>query len=127
MSLIKNSFFSFLGSILIPKKTKRLVFLTSLLGRLVDSHNPSIETMHKLNNLLGLCTVEDAMKLPLSFSGSIWSNKTPEELIIDPYSLSRTVNSIIDVSPKWLRYADTEAMVHDIETILKNYKSMETA
>ena len=126
MSLFNNRFFSYLIRLLIPTRTKRLVFLTSLVSQLVEKHNPTQETLHKLNALMNICTLEDSMRLPVTLSDAIWSNKTPVTLMVDIDSTKISASNIINKSPRWLKYGKNEDMVKDIETILNNYKELST-
>ena len=117
----------------LPNRIKRLTFLASLAAVAKNTKEPNQEMIQKLNNLLGLASTGDAaLKLPISVSSLIWSNK--DVVGGDIYLLSNSNNSapynlesaerIVAALPTWFLYDEKENIVHDILELFTSCEEM---
>jgi hypothetical protein len=121
-----------MSSILLPTRTKRLVFISSLTARFNGSNAVDKETMHKLNQMMKLCANEKAMELPILLGNVIWQGKTSSELCngdvckteITTSNVKDMVTSIITVMPKWMKYGENGQIEKDVEQFLLNSKTL---
>lgn len=117
----------------LPNRMKRLTFLASLAAVAKNTEEPNQEMIQKLNNLLGLASTGDAaLKLPISVSSLIWSNK--DIVVGDIYLLSKShdgapyvlesAERIVNALPTWFLYDNKENIVHDILELFTSCEEM---
>ena len=74
LSAMGGKLCSFLGCGL-PSRTKRLILVTSLTARVKNDPDLDRATLKRLNELLDLCSSENAMRLPAHLSSVIWNGE----------------------------------------------------
>ena len=113
----------------LSNKTKRLVYLSSLMASVNDTQVLDLEVMNKLNKILKLVSVKlDAMSLPVHLSGVIWKYKhlcTAEFQSFRECSLNGTcatvqIRKLVETTPQWFRYASFDEIVQDLETLFSS-------
>lgn len=116
----------YLLGLILPRRGKRIILLTTLHARLVRDGVFHEETMCKLNASLHLASSEKALALPASIYGSVWSAEQLKAIMkeIDGnydgetcllYSDARRVGeSIIELTPRWLKYDNPDEMLNDV-------------
>jgi hypothetical protein len=112
---------------ILPRRTKRLVFLSSLSGKLAGSVEMDRESRQRLQANFGLCVDPDAVALPLAYNEKIWANRPIESLVCPIYlsstlteqELTRTARKIVVLMPCWLVYGQTKKIVEDVRELLQ--------
>lgn len=127
--MFKRFFIGLLDEML-PKKTKRQVFLISFAALLKGATTYDRETFQKLNRVLDLAEGGDAKALAPGaiLSRVIWNGKTPIEVCGEDVKagsftadrLARVVGSILSFMPKFLMYGDTQEIEKDVSVILQD-------
>lgn len=102
----------------IPNRTKRLIMLSSLCPVVADEGELTDEYMTLLNTQLSLCREEEALKLPLSMSHSIWKD-LPDEVQAKGKDPEFLVYRIMAVLPEWLRYDKDNVILEELQSLLR--------
>lgn len=111
---------------MLPGRTKRMIFMTSLAGIAKGTDKADQRFMQKVNNLLQLSTFSDgALKLPIHISSIIWSNKQLLEREIHTLTECTEVDEraeqcakrIVESTPTWLLGPNPNAAIKDILTL----------
>ena len=139
MSTLKRNFVQWFFQMLmlhLPRRTKRMIFLTSLTALIKNTTSLSNETLHRLNELMGLAYEEKAMLLPAQYCSGIWCGKTFCEVCQKDISQSKSlstetlyemVNHVYESMPQWLRYARDIDIQGDIARLLDNREKLLSA
>ena len=126
----------FLGQVL-PKRMKRLIFVSSFIAHIKNSTNPDKELLSKINKLLLLSSNDDALLLPVQLHQQIWQKVVLKDVLTDKnieiddisqiasYSFKkpqiRTLSEeIIRVIPNWLLYGSKTQIRSDLICIFQN-------
>lgn len=115
-ALCSDLFYEILETV-IPNRTKRLIMISSLCP-VVAKKDLNDEYLALLNTQLSLCREEDALKLPLTMSQSIWS-KVPiedEEIEKNP---GQVAQRIVTNVPEWLKYDKDTVILDEIQSLLR--------
>jgi len=134
-----------LGKVL-PRKTKRLILISTIIGGIKNIDNPSKTFLKKINELLHVSTIDEAMALPMVFGKKMWRDKLPDNFFfyylkkpalnidevghkeLKPAEVRIAANTIIKSSPGWLRYDSNRVMRSDVVNVLSSLpKILETA
>lgn len=111
---------------ILPRRIKRLIFISSLSGKVSGAIEMDRETRLRLQQSFGLCKDPDAVALPLAYNDKIWANR-PIETLVCPVRLStplteqeitRTARQIVALMPCWLVYGQTMKIVEDVRELL---------
>lgn len=115
-----------IGEVL-PRKIKRLIYLSSVIAVLDDIKNPSSEITRKLNLLLGLSKDDAAIILPMYINSFIWGDvirSHPQEFNTYQTKLKSEQMNFDDVveffcrnTPAWLSYGSIELLKRDLKTV----------
>ena len=118
---------------LLPRRTKRLLFLSALSGKVIDvlptRHDAAPvppETLVKLQEFFNLCKDPSAIELPMALSGKIWGKRPIDELVCPLYlgfddsfvRATRTARQIVAIMPCWLVYGRTRAIIDDVRQLI---------
>lgn len=117
----------------LSRHSKRMLFVTSLYYKLIDTDTISKDSLEQLNKALRVADNVDSMEFPAMIHNWIWD----EELIscfyktIDLHkdSLAFTKESLEDllkVIPQWLWYGRQDDMLSDINLLLSNTYGVKT-
>lgn len=117
----------------VPRKFKRLVFLSSILGIIDDIKNPTDEIISKLNEILSLAHDKKALMLPIYIHSFIWKGvmepamEKDQQLVdsirnvvggvIDEDSKNYLIDFFITHSPEWLRYGSIDLIKKELNTL----------
>lgn len=116
----------YLLGLILPNRGKRLIMLTSLHARLVRDGVFHNETLSKLNQSLYLASSEKALELPASVYNQVWDAEKVKTILTEIdgkydgetcllYEDAKKVSqSIITLTPAWLRYDTEEGMLRDV-------------
>ena len=130
LSAMGGKLCSFLGCGL-PSRTKRLILVTSLTARVKNDPDLDRATLKRLNELLDLCSSENAMRLPAHLSSVIWNGESVasiqpalvgKEQIADK-KVSELVLYFKQSIPLWLRYDDAE-VESDLRQLFRNHNGV---
>lgn len=115
-----NFFCDILESVL-PARTKRVITIISLCGKIINKLKIDKEYLSLLNTYMLLSREEDALKLPIYFSDTIWHHVPAKALVdeIDEEKIHKVALEIVESIPPWLRYARDIVIVNDVESLLK--------
>lgn len=111
----------------LPRRIKRLVFISSLSGKVSGVVEMDRETRLRLQTNFGLCKDPDAVALPLAYNNKIWANRPIENLVcpirlsspLSEQELTRTARQIVVLMPCWLVYGQTKKIVEDVRELLE--------
>lgn len=118
-----------------PKRIKRLLFVSSLLGLLDDAERTDKEMTVKLNSLLKVAHNHEALLFPIAVKSLIWNKLIKEpNLTIEgtEYSIfdfkkiknvdrnyDLLISFILTQMPIWLVYGSKNLMHHDLQMLLE--------
>lgn len=120
----------------LPKKTKRLIFISTFIGCAKEVNNPSKEMLSKINETLKVSSVDEAIGLPMIFGLKLWNEKLPEGIYLQSLKnpiveikelknktfssaeLRVTANTILSHCPRWLVYDSKRIMRNDVTMML---------
>ena len=113
-------------------RIKRMIFLSSLLGFTKCKDLPSIDTIIKINEVLGLAHDVEAIKLPIFIRTWLWNHEFDEEITVSNRRIllsqfydiqlsrnefERLADYIISKAPDWLIYAGKDTICNDLESL----------
>lgn len=112
---------------MLPRKTKRQIFLVSFAALLKGATSYDRETFQKLNRVLTLSESTDtALAVPVMLSRVIWMGKDACEICnanicegnFTADRVKEVATSLLNSMPAWLTYGRNEDMEKDIAVIL---------
>lgn len=115
----------YLLGVILPTRSKRLMFLASLAARLVRDGVFNTETMQKLNGSLQLARSEKALQLPQTVCAIIWDADTSQKIFSEIHGdyagdscllfedAQQVCRRAVELTPAWLRYGSAEEMMRD--------------
>lgn len=113
-------------------RIKRMIFLSSLLGFTKPKDLLSIDTIIKINEVLGLAHDVEAIRLPMFIRTWVWDHEFNEEIPVNNRSVMLSQfydvqltridfgllsDYIISKAPDWLIYAGKDVICRDIESL----------
>ena len=120
----------------LPKRIKRMIFLSSLGSNIKGVDKPDLRVIKKLNEILMLSSNPNALKFPIAINSKIWGNTNLEYVddirhicpdFVDSgfkhlsKSQSRRVSNVfINRAPSYLLYESNTNMRRDIELLMSN-------
>lgn len=122
-----NRFIQYLVNRL-PSHLKRIIFLASITAAAKNVSETDNEFIDKLNSLMQLSnTGNNALKLPIYINRLIWKHreyiqKDLDTLVCptsDDQSKQACVDRIDQLTPTWLKYADRETIVGDLNKLFR--------
>lgn len=133
---------SLLGKML-PKRAKRMIFVSSFLAHIQNNCQSNKTLLSKLNMLMKLSSDDNALDLPMRLHNKIWGNIQIVDILreknIDVTSIDeivymeifssqvRTVSEqIVKAAPEWLRYDSNTKMRADMVMLFKNLNKLLT-
>lgn len=125
--LVKHIGILLLG-LLLPNKIKRITYLTSLHARLVRDGIFQQELLSKVNQALQLSRDDRALEFPATMHHRLWEDERIRPLFVHadfsqqvclPFDEAKRISEeLVDMTPKWLRYAQYQEMVVDTLKLL---------
>jgi len=140
-----GSFLSFILTKILPYKTKRLIFLSSILAGIKNITNPDKQLLRKVNEVLEISRIDEAIALPMHYGDAIWSRLLPEGIYLkylkypvlqlsdlDKNHLTTTelriiANAILNSTPVWMKYGSRRTMRNDLFELIDILPELETA
>ncbi len=120
--LVKHIGIHLLG-LLLPNKIKRITYLTSLHARLVRDGVFQQELLSKVNQALHLAKDDKALEFPAHMHHRLWEDERIRPLFAHadfsqqvclPFDEAKRISEeLVDMTPRWLRYAQYQDMVVD--------------
>jgi len=112
----------------LPKKVKRLIFISSVIGLIKNIKDPDIEILNKINELFNLSTDNKVLKLPIYFKYYIWTSfkrgvdesviKNINNSDIEISNVNIFIKKILNDIPSWLNYGTNELIISDLKKII---------
>jgi len=124
---------SLIGGLLdkgLPAKTKRSIFVASLVALMSGETTYDQETFSKLNRLMALSeSGEKALAVPVMMSKVIWNGKTSFEVFQEDVTqgsvsadrMPSVVSRLIDSMPQWLLYGSAGDIEKDVTKLLNEH------
>lgn len=111
---------------ILPRRIKRLLFVSSLTGKITGRNELDRNTRLLLNEMFGLCKDPDAIALPLALNEKIWMNRPIGDLVcpihlessITEQEITRVARQIVAMMPCWLVYTGTMQIAADVRELL---------
>jgi len=107
---------------ILPSRTKRLLLIGSLCGKLVNKLKIDAEYLSLLNTQFSLCREEQALKFPLAVSDYIW-REIPLEVTTETTAgddqMQALACKLLEGVPDWLRYDRDSYIMDDLFHLLK--------
>lgn len=120
-----------------PRRFKRLIFLSSVIGVVKGMKSPDEGAIEKLNEVLRIAYNKNAMQFPMQVHSWIWNDRLRtldielEDRIVSVTTLTQTkldeqdfihiAHYFIDNAPKWLIYGSIRQIAKDLETLFRNF------
>jgi hypothetical protein len=128
----------------LPRRIKKLIYVSSLLAYLKDLDDSNIEVIRKLNNIFHIAAFPDTLKLPIRWKSTIWQDLNTEEVlyihngqsitfkqisevILSDSDRSNIASRLFELTPNWLKYGQSDSMKKDLENILLHLKDFQKA
>lgn len=118
---------------MLPRKTKRQIFLVSFAALLKGATTYDRETFQKLNRVLALSESSDkALGVSVMLSKVIWNGKTTYEICNDNVNegnfnadrIAQVMTSLLNSMPRWLKYGQEEEIEKDVTVILNDQMNL---
>lgn len=118
----------YLLALCLPDRTKRMVVISSLTANVLKLEELDTPTMERLNKAFKLCSLNEAMQLPVLLNSLLWRNKPISGVIrvlmtednVCESKITVLTQSVKSVIPVWLRYSD--AQLHDDVTYFLTHR-----
>lgn len=119
---------------LLTWKSRRMIFLSSIYGLIMDNQKPDRVNTSQLSQALNIARNPDAIQFPMAIKSVIWYKRIPSGLMVEgrQYQVSdiaradltknvheALVTEFLEKTPAWLRYAKTSQMRYDLECLFK--------
>ncbi len=123
-----QSFFSYILKRIVPVRTRRFTFMTSLALTIKQVHGAKADTLQKINELLNLVDDTDALKIPAMIQDYVWDEQqisrclmghSVQEIAANQTLLATVSKTIFTASKPWLRYCRRDDMLNDICEVIK--------
>lgn len=101
-----------------PNRSKRLLVLGSLYGRLTRCSEDDLPQLHAVNLRLNLTQDVHALRFPTLISPWLWRSVHPVERL-DQDLTEGYVERLLKRTPCWLYYADNETRRNDLRRLLQ--------
>ena len=130
-----NRFIQYLVNRL-PAHLKRIIFLASITAAAKNVNETDDEFIDKLNSLMQLSnTGNNALKLPIFINRLIWKHKEYIQQDLDALTCPTSddqvrqacVDRINQFTPTWLKYADRDTIVGDLNKLFQCNKLFDKA
>jgi hypothetical protein len=111
---------------------KRLMFLSSLSGKIAGTKEFDREVLLKIQEEFGLTKVDPhAMELPIACMDKIWGKRPVEDLVCpvtlndkSGHDMTRTARQIVVMMPCWLVYDSTFKIVSEVRELLEKREQL---
>lgn len=115
-------------------KTRRMIFLSSIYGYILNVRTPDREHAEKLSKVLNVARKPEALELPIAIKSVIWRNRMPSGVEVEGRTLQISdlarndlsdqecntfIKLIVDSMPDWLQYAKKPQMQYDLKQLVK--------
>lgn len=117
----------------LPDRTKRLIFISSLIANIKTDKEFDQKTLHKLNMVMQLASNESALKLPVQLSHAIWHGRDtfekynsaiPTDHKPEKTTIADINHRILEAMPPWLRYGDDAVIEKDLCLLFNNTQTV---
>lgn len=120
----------------LPIRIKRLIFISTLFAGIKNITDPSDTHLHKLNDLMKLSEIDQAIGLPMCFGNWLWKKRLPEGIFLryqkdsvlqlceinnkelSDVEMRIIANTVINRTPAWLLYTSRRKMRDDLIQLL---------
>jgi hypothetical protein len=121
----------------VPRRFKRMIFLSSIVGAVKDIKNPDKATLDKLNHLLHLAHNNNAIAFPMYIHSWLWKQPICTQRIqlqsteVSIKDIGKSVLNRLDVvclakyfienAPLWLIYSTDRLIAKDLEIAIRDF------
>lgn len=127
----------------LPRRFKRLIYVSSILGLIQQMKDPDMALVIKLNTMFKLANNPDALAFPMYIKSVIWKDVMLEAVCISTTDEQVPITALLDQelnskdctaigeyfarqAPAWLKYGAIDTMVNDIVLLVKQLKQFNT-
>lgn len=119
---------------ILPSRTKRVLFISSLSGKVTGQRELDRNVRLRLLGAFSLCNDPDAIALPVAYNEKIWANRPIDSLVekvlsseeLDVVELTRIARQIVAMMPCWLVYGQTMHIVQEVRELLSQRNELFT-
>lgn len=112
---------------LLPSRMKRLMFISSLSGKIAGTSELDRATLLRIQQEFKLTNVDPhAMELPIACTDKIWGKRPVEDLVCPVFlhqksnhDLTRIARQIVVMMPCWLVYDEIFRVVIEVRQLLE--------
>lgn len=124
----------------LPRRIKRMIYVSSIFGLIHDAKDPDMELVRKLNELIHLSRSEKTCELPIHIRKTIWKNLDVRNVSISndkAIPLNTVIQSDLSIencdaigktlaaaAPQWLNYGSIATMATDVIVLIKQLKKL---
>lgn len=125
----------------LPRRFKRMIYISSLFGLILNTENPDRELLNKLNDLISLAKNSRTCEVPILLRKAIWKDLGQHNLNIDAgesialqdvASRSLTTDNCLAIGthiaklvPAWLCYGSVAIMANDVIMLIKQLRNLQ--
>ncbi len=114
----------------LSKHAQHMFYISSLCGQFNHYAKHRAMAASKLNAAMNLAYREKAIELPMAMHGQVWGNTSVNQVLNETTlcqatteeSLRALAHRVIDVSPRWIRYAPESEWITDVMALLRNQR-----
>lgn len=125
----------------IPRRVRRLIFISSILGLIKEAKDPDQYLVEKLNKILQV-GYNNAWALPMQVKSLIWKHLDSNIIEINGRSIALSDLRKVELdekdqavvgdwfvkrAPKWLKYGSEDLMRFDIATLIGQLQQLKAA
>lgn len=111
---------------LLPQRSKRLMFISSLAGKVAGKKTFDRETILRIQDQFSLTNIDPhAMELPVACANRIWGKRPVEDLVNletlnekSDHDATRIARQIVAMMPCWMVYDNTFKIAKDVRELL---------
>lgn len=122
----------------LPRKYKRMIYISSILGLLQQVREPDMELVKKLNDIIKIAHHVEVIQGPIYIKNLIWRTFSKRTLAL---SETKTIavcdiakseltqrecevigNFFANSAPEWMRYGSLGMMINDVTLLIQNLK-----
>lgn len=122
----------------LPRRFKRLIYVSSILGLMQQVRDPDMALVTKLNETFKLAEYPDAFAFPMYIKSVIWKDAMFDQVCIHA-DRSVAIGDLLKENltnrdcaaigeyfashtPNWLKYGSLEVMINDVVSLIKQIR-----
>lgn len=125
----------------LPRRVKRLIYISSILGLIQQVKEPDMRLVDKINRVFKVANSPEAYRFPVYIKGVIWRGMCADitvgdkkvticslkDTVLDQEEQLRVGNYFALQAPDWLKYGSMDLMVQDVLVLIGQLKKHQSA